>query len=219
MIRLPISRVNASIVGALATFLGAIVLTALGLVWQTRQTALQDHESRVVRFTSGAVAALNRSFLGIDVLLASMDELLGLSQRGRNAINPKIANQLMSDAVQQSLLVRYVALIDAQANVIASSRIAAEQTVLALPNGFIEAALGDVSSALTISAPALSTSSEQGVLYLARHFRLADGSQVLAVAELQIATLTGMMVQGTDESGSRFQHLFDAKIFPNRSQC
>ncbi len=201
MIRFPISRVNASIVGALATFLGAIVLTALGLVWQTRQTALQDHESRAVRFTSGAVAALNRSFLGVDVLLASMDELLGLSQRGRNAINPKIANQLMSDAVQQSLLVRYVALVDAQANVIASSRFAAEQTALALPNGFIDAALGDVSSALTISAPAPSTSSEQGVLYLARHFRLADGSQVLAVAELQIAILTGAMVQGTDESG------------------
>ena len=201
MIRFPISRVNASIVGALATFLGAIVLTALGLVWQARQTALQDHESRAVSFTSGAVAALNRSFLGVDVLLASMDELLGLSQRGRNAINPKIANQLMSDAVQQSLLVRYVALVDAQANVIASSRLAAKQTALALPNGFIEAALGDLSSALTISAPALSTSSEQGVLYLARHFRLADGSQVLAVAELQIAMLTGMMVQGTDESG------------------
>ena len=201
MIRFPISRVNASIVGALATFLGAIVLTALGLVWQARQTALQDHESRAVSFTSGAVAALNRSFLGVDVLLASMDELLGLSQRGRNAINPKIANQLMSDAVQQSLLVRYVALVDAQANVIASSRLAAGQTALALPNGFIEAALGDLSSALTISAPALSTSSEQGVLYLARHFRLADGSQVLAVAELQIAMLTGMMVQGTDESG------------------
>ena len=201
MIRFPISRVNASIVGALATFLGAIVLTALGLVWQARQTALQDHESRAVGFTSGAVAALNRSFLGVDVLLASMDELLGLSQRGRNAINPKIANQLMSDAVQQSLLVRYVALVDAQANVIASSRLAAKQTALALPNGFIEAALGDLSSALTISAPALSTSSEQGVLYLARHFRLADGSQVLAVAELQIAMLTGMMVQGTDESG------------------
>jgi diguanylate cyclase (GGDEF)-like protein len=195
------SRVNASILGALATFLGAIVLTALGLVWQTRQTALQDGETQVVRFTSGAATALNRSFLGVDVLLASMDELLGLSQRGRNNINPKTANQLMSDVVQQSLLVRYVALVDAQARVIASSKFADEQTALALPNGFIDAALGDISSALTISAPALSTSSAQGVLYLARHFRLADGSQVLAVAELQIAMLTTVMVEGLDVNG------------------
>ncbi len=201
MIRFPISRVNASILGALAIFLGAIVLTAVGLIFQTRQNALQDHESRALRLTSGAVAALNRTFLGVDVLLASMDELLGLSVRTRNAINPKTANQLMSDTVQQSLTVRYVALVDAQARIIASSKYADEQTALALPNGFMEAALADVSSALTISAPALSTASEQGVLYLARHFRLADGSQVLAVAELQIATLAGMMAQGTDESG------------------
>ena len=199
--RLPVSRVNASILGALAIFLGAIAMTALGLIWQTRQNALVDHESQAVRFTSGAVAALNRSFLGVDVLLASMDELLGLSQRGRNAINPKTANQLMSDAVQQSLLVRYVALVDVQSRVIASSRFADEQTTLALPRGFIETALGDVSSALAISGPALSTSSEQGVLYLARHFRLADGSQVLAVAELQIAMLTSVMVQGMDAGG------------------
>ena len=201
MIRFPISRANASILAALAVFLGAISLTALGLIWQTRKAALQDHETQAVRFTSGAVAALNRSFLGVDVLLASMDELLGLSQRGRNVINPKTANQLMSDAVQQSLVVRYVALVDAQAQVIASSKFAGERPVLTLPSGFIEAALGDASSALSISAPALSTSSEQGVLYLARHFRLVDGSQVLAVAELQIAMLTSVMVQGMDAAG------------------
>ena len=198
--RFPISRVNASILGALAIFLGAIALTASGLIWQTRQTALQDNETRALHFTTGAVAALNRSFLGVDVLLASMDELLGLSQRGRNSINPKNANHLMSDAVQQSLIVRYVALVDAKAQVLASSKFADEQSVWALPNGFIETALGDVSSALAISAPALSTSSEQGVLYLARHFRLVDGTQVLAVAELQIATLTSVMVQGMDET-------------------
>ena len=201
MIRFPISTVNASILGALAAFVGAIVLTALGLIWQARQIALQNHETRVVRFTSGAVAALNRSFLGVDVLLASMDDLLGLSQRSRNAINAKTATQLMSDAVQQSLMVRYVALVDVHAKVIASSKYADAQTTLPLPKGFVEAALGDFSSALSISAPALSTSSEQGVLYLARHFRLADGSQVLVVAELQITLLTDMLVQGIGESG------------------
>ena len=202
MIRFPISRVNALILAAMATFLVAIVLTALSLIWQARQTALNDTELKATRFTSGAVAALNRSFLGVDVLLASMEDLLGLSQRGRTSINPKIASQLMSDSVQQSLLVRFVALIDSRGQVIASSRSVASKTALALPNGFIDAALGDVSSALTISAPAMSTASEQGVLYLARHFRLADGSQVLAVAELQIASLTSLMVQDTDESGA-----------------
>ena len=60
MMRLPVSRVNASILGALAIFLGAIAMTALGLIWQTRQNALVDHESQAVRFTSGAVAALNQ---------------------------------------------------------------------------------------------------------------------------------------------------------------
>ena len=197
--RLPLSKVNASILGAFAVFLGAIALTASVLMWQTRQTALQEYETQAVRFTSGAVAALNRSFLGVDVLLASMDDLLELSQRGRSGINPKIASQLLGDAVQQSLLVRYVALVDAQARVIASSTFADGQAALTLPSGFIEVALGDVTSALSISAPAPSTSSEQGVLYMARRFRLADGAHVLAVAQVQIAMLTSVMVQGMDE--------------------
>ena len=199
MIRFPISRVNAWILGALATFVGAIVLTALGLIWQSQQSALRDHEVRALRLTSGTVAALNRSLLGIDVLLASMDELLGLSQRRRSGINIKAANQLLNDAVQQSLNVRYVALIDPQARILASSKLTNDQAVLALPSGFIAAALSDASSGLSISEPAPSTISEQGVLYLARHFRLADGTQLLAMAELQISTLEALMAHGTEE--------------------
>ena len=195
------NRVNATIGGAIATFLIAITLTATGMVWQTREAALQEGETRAVRVASGAVASLNRSLLGMDVLLASMDELLGLAGRAKSTVNPRAANQLLSDAVQQNLLVRYVALIDSQANVIASSRLADAHSALLLPDGFVQSALAELGSSLSISSPAPSTASAEGVVYLARHFRMADGARVLAIAELQIGMLTAVMVQGAEVSG------------------
>lgn len=201
MKRIATNRVKATIWAAIATFLAAIALTAAGLIWQTRQAALQEAQTRVVRVVGTAAASLNRSLLGVDVLLASMEPLLGLPARSKNTTNRAAANQMMGDAVQQNLLVRYVALIDTQANVIASSRPADTPSALLLPEGFIKTVLSGPVSSLAISAPALNTASAEGVVYLARYFRLPDGSRVLAVAELQLGMLTTVMVQGADISG------------------
>ena len=44
-------------------------------------------------------------------------------------------------------------------------------------------------------------SSSEQVLYFARHIRLADGSKVLAIAEVQVSLLSTILVQGVDIDG------------------
>ena len=197
----PLSRVNASILGVVGLFLAAILLAASLLIRESRLAALEENETQAVRFVNGAVAAANRSLLGIDVMLASMDELLGLSGQSRSAVNAPTASRFMRGAVQQNLLVRYVALIDSQARVIASSKSTDVQTYLTLPKGFVSEVLAEPNSLLTISAPAVSFASSERVLYLARYIRMADGSKVVAIAELQIPMLTPVIIQGVDIPG------------------
>ena len=72
-------RIRAFVWVTVAVFLAAVALVAAAMTWNVRKVALDDYAAQATRFVAGAEAALNRSLLSIDVLLASMDEVLGLS--------------------------------------------------------------------------------------------------------------------------------------------
>lgn len=201
MTRKKLTRVTVSVLGLVGVFLLALVLAVASLIWNARQAALHESEEQAVRFVNGAEAALNRSLLGVDVLLASMDELLGLSGLVADWIDPKNASRLMHGAMQQNLMVRYVALINTQGQVIASTDSSGTQLAVSLPAGFVEEVLTQPISALSVSAPVVSFVSSERVLYFARYIKLADSARVLAVAEVQVPLLTSIMIQGVDISG------------------
>lgn len=189
-------------IGALvAVFLAALIAAASFLEWNARQNALSDSAAQVTRFVSGAEAAVNRSLLAIDVLLAGTDDLLGLSGSMVEWIDVKTASQLLRNAARQNLMVRFVALVDAQGRVVASSDAAGASLALELPVGFLEQAMSQPVSTLTVSAPAVSFASSERVLYLGRYVRLADGSKLLAVVEAPTTMLTSVLMQGVDIAG------------------
>ena len=184
-----------------AMFVGIIISAASFLEWNARQNALADSAAQVTRFVSGAEAAVNRSLLGIDVLLAGIDDLLGLSGSMVEWIDVKSASQLLRNAARQNLMVRFVALVDGQGHVVASSNVAGAGMVLELPNGFLDQAMGQPVSTMTVSAPAVSFTSSERVLYIGRYIRLADGTKLLAVVEVPTAMLTSVLMQGVDIAG------------------
>lgn len=189
-------------IGALVTvFISTLVAAACLLEWNARQNALADSAAQVTRFVSGAEAAVNRSLLGIDVLLAGTDDLLGLSGSMVEWIDVKSASQLLRNAARQNLMVRFVALLDAQGKVVASSDAAGASLPLELPPGFLDQAMAQPVSTLTVSAPAVSFSSSERVLYLGRYIRLADGTKLLAVVEVPTTMLTSVLMQGVDIAG------------------
>ncbi len=194
-------RIRAVVWGAVVVFVAAVVLVALALVWNARKVALEGSEVQATRFVAGAEAALNRSLLSVDVLLASMDEMLGLSGAMAAWIDPAAASQRLRISARQNLMVRYVAVLNEAGKVMASSDAAGAGLLLNLPAAFLQDVLSQSVSTLMVSAPAVSFASSERVLYLARHLRLADNTRVVVLAELPVVALSTVLVQGANISG------------------
>ena len=64
-------RVRATVWALMALFLLALLAATGMLVWTTRNNALEAAHGQVTRFVAGAEVGLNRTFLSVDVLLAS----------------------------------------------------------------------------------------------------------------------------------------------------
>ena len=194
-------RIKAYVWAGVAVFVVAVVLVATALAWNARKVALADGEAQATRFVAGAEAALNRSLLAVDVLLASMDELLGLSAPMVDRVDADSASQRLRSSARQNLMVRYVALLNREGETLASSDPAGKALVVRLPPDFLQSVLAPSVSTLMISAPIVSFASSERVLYLARHLQTARGAQVVAVAELPVSALSAVLVQGVDISG------------------
>lgn len=165
--------------------------------------AFANVEQQAVRFIGGAQAALNRAVLGVDVLLAGVGELVpqtaDLAVRdGRNR-----ASRLMDMGVDQNPLVQRLFLVSADGSVLVSSgeHGRGSSPKLPLPSGYLERILAAKISSLSIGEPVTSPSTSRPVLYFARALRLPDGNRVVAVAELDIALLMNILVQGADIGG------------------
>jgi len=194
-------RIRAFVWAGVSVFMVAVALVAAVLVWNARSVALDDNAAQATRFVAGAEAALNRSLLSVDVLLASLDELLGLSGARREWIDPEVASQRLRSSARQNLMVRYVALLDTGGRIIASSDASGSALSVQLPPGFLASVLEQPVSTLMISAPVVSFASAERVLYFARHLRMADSARVVAIAELPVSALSSVLVQGVDISG------------------
>ncbi|WP_418116250.1 EAL domain-containing protein [Variovorax sp. NFACC27] len=192
-------RITAIIYGVALAFLVTVGTVASVIVWEARQKAITDHENQTVRFVTGSEAALNRALLSVDMLLAGANEILRGSKAasaGDDAGSPA-PHQLLENMVRQNLLVRHVAFVDASGRWLPRRSDEAATAPLALPPGFVDSVLAKPVSTLAISAPAISPVTSQKVLYFARAVTLADGSRMLAVAEVQLSLLATIMTQGT----------------------
>ncbi|WP_298213266.1 EAL domain-containing protein [Acidovorax sp.] len=194
-------RIKAFVWAAVVVFVVAVMLVAAAVAWNARKVALDDSAVQATRFVAGGEAALNRSLLAVDVLLASVDELLGLSDAVVTWIDTTTANQRLRSSTRQNLMVRYVTLLDDTGKPLASSDPSGSDLKVQLPTGFLESVLGQPVSTLMVSAPVVSFASSERVLYVARHLRLADNTRVAAVAELPVGALSSVLLQGVDIRG------------------
>ncbi|MHA7599711.1 bifunctional diguanylate cyclase/phosphodiesterase [Alicycliphilus sp. T452] len=179
------------LVGALLLGLAAAVA---GLLWQVRADELAASEARVVRFVAGAEAGMNRSLLSLDMLLASTGELLRVGERA--SLDAGEANALLRAMVLQNLMLRHVALFDAQGVPLASSAQGQGPPPAELPQGLVAAALAPAVATLTVGQPKVTALSPERLLHVARPLRLADGTPLLAVAQVPMDVLVSVLLQG-----------------------
>ena len=196
------ARIRLTTWGLVTIFLAALAVAAVSLDWDMRKRTLDEAETQVHHFSSGAEAAMNRALLGFDVLLASTDELLGLSHaRTQQWQAPGSASELLRHTTRQNLLVRYVAVLDTSGKVLASSAPAGAGLLVELPPGFLRSVLEQPVSTLTVSPPSVSFTSSERVLYLARYLDVDKGPRLLAVAQVPISMLMPVLMQSVDIAG------------------
>jgi diguanylate cyclase (GGDEF)-like protein len=194
------NRIQQTVLGVTVAFLLAIAAAAGGLIWKQRQDALNNSALQADRFVSGAVAALNRTLLGVNVLLASLDEPLVLNEQHLDSLDRLGASQLLRTIVGRNLTLRRLALLDESSHVLAASDLEGARS-MEIPADFTSRVLATQVSNLVISQPVRQSSSAEQVLFLGRHLRLADGTRVVALAEVLVMQFNAIMVQGADISG------------------
>ena len=185
----------------LGLFVLALVLATAALIEHDRRGALAEAEAEVQIYVDGAAASLNRNFLGIDILLATIEGQLGLANLVERDLDPVEASRRMQSVVQPNLVVNYVALINDRGEVVASSASNGADLSVKLPPGFAQEVLGQMVAAQVVSAPQVSFTSSEPVLYFGRRFNLAGGGKLVGVAEVKVIKVTSILTQGVDIPG------------------
>jgi len=200
MIRSSNLRIIAVVGAVVLTFLVAVALAAAALIWEERQSALHNASQQASRFANGAVAALNRSLVDVDVLLANVEETQHLSQLQIEHIDRVALAQVLRNIVRQNLMLRRLALVDEQARTVVWSDGVAPAS-FGLPAEDVARALATNLATLTVSRPQEGQANTGHVIFLARHLRTANGSKLLVVAEVLLSQLNTIVLQGADIEG------------------
>ncbi len=183
---------------------GAFSLGILGaaqsLVSSARSEALEQGSVQTKRVLGSAEAALNRTLLSVDVMLAGVADLLRPAQLAQGGVDAEQAQAMLMGLVKRNLLVRDLALLDAQGRLLARAQpqlpagFAAAGGVRPWPEGFVREAMGQASATLAISPVGRSAVTMEPVVHLARPMVFLNGQRVLVVAEVPLQLISGSLV-------------------------
>jgi signal transduction histidine kinase/ActR/RegA family two-component response regulator len=194
-------RVRFTIWGVVTLFVGATIATAASLISRAETDALTDSEGKAERFVAGAEAALNRTLLGVDVLLAGVDVLLRPAVRPNGSLDGALASRLLLEMTSRNLLVRDVAVLGPDGTVLGAAQPSSQRMGVDLPKEYTSEVLGQAAPHLAISAPVVNFATSERVLYFARPLRLGSGEPVLVVAEVPVSLLASILSQAVEIHG------------------
>ena len=181
-----------------------VIATAGAVTWLTlraQREAISETEGRVLRFVSGAEAALNRTLIEVDLLLADMGDLLAPALEPGGTLERGAAERLLRSVLKRKLEFRDLAVIDADGHVLAAARQQTERLGVPLPTRFAHDALTQPTPMLAISAPVLNFATSERALYFARPLALGPGQRVLVVAEVPVSIITTILAQSVQIPG------------------
>jgi signal transduction histidine kinase/ActR/RegA family two-component response regulator len=187
-------RSTFAIWGSVAALLAAAVGSAAWLIGRTEHDALFETQERVARFASGAEAALNRTMIEADLLLADMSDLLAPD----GAFQVASAEHVLRGEIKRNLEYRDLVVIDADGHVLAAARPQTGRLGLPLSEQFVRDALAQ--STLAISAPTVNVATSERAIYFA-HAVTFGPRRVLAVAEVPVSIVTTLLAQSVQIPG------------------
>ena len=199
MHRLP-TRVPRVIWGVAASLVLATAAAACALLVHGERVALAENAEKAVRFVAGAEASLNRTLIGVDLLLADMAEVLKPVVSEGTLDGPAAARVLKSQ-VNRNLLLRDIAVIDGEASVLAAARRDTVRLGMPLPREFVQAVTTQKVPAMVVSSPLLTFSTSERALYFARPLTLQGDVRLMVVAEVPLALINAVVSQSAEVPG------------------
>jgi len=187
--------------GVAAAFVIAAAGVCTVLIRRAEREAISESEGRAVQFVSGAEAALNRTLMALDVLLAGMGDVLAPSLATDGAIDRVVADRLLSGVIKRNLLARELAVVDAQGRVLAAGRSETERLGTSLSDDFIRESLAQPTPTLAVSAPILNYATSERALYFARPLQLTPQRRVLVIVEVPLPLIITILAQAVEIPG------------------
>lgn len=186
--------------GVASLFVLAVLLTAASLLKTQQTEARAQGEARLTRFMSGAEAAINRSFMGIDMLLAGLGDPLAELDNPDPALARQLRSRLLAQVVRQNLHLRDVVLLAADGSVLAAGQESSLRQAPTLPAGFLDKVLAPGVPALAISTPIVNPATAEAALYFARPLALG-ATNTLLLAEVPVSLVAGIAAQSVEIAG------------------
>jgi signal transduction histidine kinase/CheY-like chemotaxis protein len=196
----PPKRVQWIIATFVAVFVGTVLAAATALINSQAREALDEARQRAERFIAGAEASLNRTLLGIDVMLAGTENLLRPHRLAESQYDVTGTQAQLRTTISQNLLVRDLVLLRDDGSVLAAAQPDSARLGLPLPAGFVANAMALPSPQLVISPPLVNFVTAERMIYFARPVDLG-GMRLLAVAEVPAALIASLMSQAADIDG------------------
>lgn len=177
--------------GIAGAFIGIDAFITTSIIERQRADAIEQGRVRVSSAAAGAETLLNRAILGIDVLLAGLEDAMPLlDDDPRRSWPGEEAQRLLSGVVKRNLIVRDVVLVSQDGAVLASALPATRRLGLKLPEPLLKAAFAQPTPTLTMSAASDNFITAETVFYFARQFHSERRGRTAAIAvvpETQVA--------------------------------
>lgn len=187
---------------AIAALLASVVCAAAGaLVWRAHGEVMRLTLATTQQFAGGAEAALNRTLIGVDSLLADLPTLIQPAIGDDSRIDGPRAQRKISAVIGQNLLLREVVLVDAQGRVMVGGSPSVAAAGLRLPEGYLQEVLEARPAALRISVPTLDFATSERLVYLGRRVSMKDRPDVVALAAIPLPLLATVLSPGGEVPG------------------
>ena len=194
-------RSSAIVWAATGILLLALAVTAAWLVVSERRAALARAGQVVTQTVAGSESELNRALLALDLQLTSLADVVAPAWRASGRLDAEAAHRAMAAFKDRQLLFNDAALVDAGGRTLAASLPTSDRNGMRLPDGFVARLFAQGVPQLTISDPAISPSTTEPSVYLARLVALPDGRPALAVVEVPMAALAAIIAQAGGSPG------------------
>ena len=188
-------RTTRLIWGSAVAFVAAVLATAAMLILAKHAEQMAEGRAQLQRFVASAEADANRTLLGFDLVLASMDEMLARLTNADGRLDLAALQQRLHHMTRQSLLLGDLAIYDGQGHRLAAAQGLGPDSGLQAPADFIAQVLSQPTRQLAIGAPSTAFASAERVIHVARSVTLGANQRGVAVAQVSLDNLASLLAQ------------------------